>query len=195
MRRSSSLVVGCILIVMAGCPGCSFFAPPRIVETAEGPVSPALSDGQQAARQYTAGALMDYELVWQFYDLDPGLRPAFLDGFVEEFTKAGFPTRGIAYRSLLEEAISGTQFQTASDLGSRHAARSVTNEQVQGVIRSSLGVSKGVALGWKAGYVRGFAAWRLADAARTGTVNEEMIHRFHREAATTYQALRAAVGR
>jgi hypothetical protein len=25
-------------------------------------------------------------------------------------------------------------------------------------------------------------------------VNEEMMHRFHREAATTYQALRAAVG-
>jgi hypothetical protein len=34
----------------------------------------------------------------------------------------------------------------------------------------------------------------LAEMARTGTVNEEMMHRFHREAATTYQALRAAVG-
>jgi hypothetical protein len=126
--------------------------------------------------------------------MDPKQRPAFLDGFVDEFTRAGFPTRGIEGRALLEEAISGTQFQTASDLGSRHAARSVTNEQVQGVIRSSLGVSKGVALGWKAGYVRGFAAWRLADTARTGTVNEATIHRFHREAATSYQALRAAVG-
>jgi hypothetical protein len=194
MRRSSFLVVGCCLAVMAGCPGCDYFGPPKIVETGEGPACPALSDGRQAARQYRAGALTDYELVWQLYDLDPKLRPVFLEGFVEEFTTAGFPTPGIEYRSLLEEAISGTQFQTACDLGSRHAARSVTNEQVQGVIRSSLGVSRGVALGWKAGYVRGFAAWRLAEVARSGTVNEAMMHRFHREAATTYQALRAAVG-
>jgi hypothetical protein len=174
--------------------GCGSFAPPKIVDTGKGPVSPALSDGQKAARQYMAGALMDYELVWKLYDMDPKQRPAFLDGFVDEFTRAGFPSRGIEGRALLEEAISGTQFQTASDLGSRHAARSVTNEQVQGVIRSSLGVSKGVALGWKAGYVRGFAAWRLAEAARTDTINEAAIHRFHREAATSYQALRAAVG-
>jgi hypothetical protein len=193
MRRSFFLVVGCCLIVMAGCPGCAYFGPPKIVETEEAP-APALWEGQQAATQYRAGTRTDYELVWQLYDLDPELRPVFLDGFVEEFTRAGFPTLGIEYRSLLEEAISGTQFQTACDLGSRHASRSVTNEQVQGVIRSSLGVSRGVALGWKAGYVRGFAAWRLAEMARTGTVNEEMMHRFHREAATTYQALRAAVG-
>jgi hypothetical protein len=193
MRRSLSLVIGCCLIVMVGGPGCDYFSPPKIVETAKTP-SPALSDGQKAAQQYAAGALMDYDLVWKLYDMDPKLRPVFLDGFVEEFTRAGFPTRGIEYRALLEEAISGTQFQTALDLGSRHAARSVTNEQVQGVIRSSLGVSKGVALGWKAGYVRGFASWRLADVARTGAVNEETIHRFHREAGTSYQALRAAVG-
>ena len=193
MRRSFSLVVGCCLFVMAGGAGCQYFSPPKVVETPKA-VSPALADGQKAARQYLAADLMDYELVWKLYDLDPKLRPAFLDGFVEEVTKAGFPTRGSESRALLEEAIGGTQFQTASDLGSRHAARSVTNEQVQGVIRSSLGVSRGVAVGWKAGYVRGFAAWRLADAARTGTVNEATIHRFHQEAATTYQALRAAVG-
>jgi hypothetical protein len=194
MRRSFSWIIGCCLMVMAGSSGCRYFSPPKIVDAGKGAVSPALSDGQKAAQQYRAGTLMDYELVWKLYEMDAKQRPVFLDGFVEEFTGAGFPSLGVEYRGLLEEAIEGTQFQTASDLGSRHASWRVTNEQVQGVIRSSLGVSRGVALGWKAGYVRGFAAWRLADAARTGTVNEEMIHRFHREAATTYQALRAAVG-
>jgi hypothetical protein len=194
MRRSFLLLVGCCWIVIAGAPGCGYFSPPKIVDTGDGLVSPALTDGQKTARQYLAGTLMDYELVWELYDLDAKVRPTFLDGFVEEFTRAGSPTRGMEYRGLLEEAISGTQFQTALELGTKHAARSVTNEQVQGVIRSSLGVSKGVALGWKAGYIRGFAAWRLAEAARTGTVNEAAIQRFHLEAATTYQALRAAVG-
>lgn len=194
MRRSLSLVVGCCLVVVAGGLGCGPSASPKIVDTGKDAVSPALSEGQKAVRQYTAGTLMDYEIVWKLYEMDAKQRPVFLDGFVGEFARAGFPTRGIEGRLLLEEAIGGTQFQTASDLGSRHAARSVTNEQVQGVIRSSLGVSQGVALGWKAGYIRGFAAWRLADAARTGTVNEATIHRFHREAATSYQALRAAIG-
>jgi hypothetical protein len=194
MRRSHIPIVGSCLLVLSLCLSCDYFAAPKIVEVPKNPDPPVIVNGKVTARQYLAGTLPDYELVWKLYDLQPQERPPFLDSFVEEFTRSGNPTRGIEYRQLLLEAIGGAQFQTASDLGSRHASKAVTNEQIQGVIRSSLGVSKGVALGWKAGYIRGFAAWCVAEAARKGAVNEDLIQRFHREGATTYHALRAAIG-
>jgi hypothetical protein len=165
-----------------------------VVEPPPEPVSPFVFDGRRAAQQYAQGRLADYELIWKLYDLDPDDRPPFLHGFVEAFTPAGDPTKGAMYRGLLKEAISGPQFRTAMELGTRHAAQAVTNEQIQGIIRSSLGVSPGVALGWKAGYIRGFAAQRVVQTAATASVNEATIAQLRKEAAATYHALRAAVG-
>ena len=111
---------------------------------------------------------------------------------MEGFTRAGHPSRGIEYRARLEEAVSGDQFRTAVGLGARHAARTVTNEQTEEVIRSSAELSPGVSLGWKAGYIRGFAAQRLADIAARGAVTEAIRGQLQMEAAATYHALRAA---
>jgi len=191
MRRA--FVIGLCLMVMVSGLSCRRSRNQVVLEPAQEPLSPSFLDGQRTAQQYTAGRLMDYELVWKLYDLDPNDRPPFLHGFVEAFTQAGDPAKGVAYRALLEEAVSGPQFRTAAELGTRHAAQAVMNEQIQGVIRSSLGVSPGVALGWKAGYIRGFAAQRVVETATTASVNEAIIAQLRREAAAMYHALRAAV--
>jgi len=177
---------------MCLCGGCEESV--KVPEKSEGPLSPHFLDGQRAAQQYAAGELADYKVVWKVYDLDTGEWQTFLDGFAEVLAGAGKQTQAAAYRAVLEEAIIGNQFQTAKDLGSKHARKAVTNEQIQGVIHSSLGVSRGVALGWKAGYIRGFAAQRVAERAATAFVNEETIRGFQQEAAATYYSLRAAVG-
>jgi len=195
MRRSSCHLVLSCLILTGLCLSCQYFQSPKITEVPVEPPSPLLDVGQEVAEQYAAGRLMDYEVVWRLYDLDPNERGPFLDGFVQAFADAGNPTRGMEYRVLLTEAIGGNQFRMAVDLGSKHAAKAVTNEQIQGVVRSSLGVSEAVALGWKAGYVRGFAAQQVVEKAVTASVNEEMIRHLHKEAAAMYHALRAAVGR
>jgi hypothetical protein len=155
---------------------------------------PAYLDGRQAAQQYAAGDLTDYELVWKVYDVGASARQPFLDGLAEGLQQAGKAAEAETYRTLLAEAVTGNQFATAKDVGAKHARRAITNEQVQGVIHSSLGVSRGVALGWKAGYIRGFAAQRLADTAAAGAVDQRAIGRFHKEAAVVYHALRAAIG-
>ena len=195
MRRSSCHLALSCLILMGLCLSCQSFRPPKITEVPPEPVNPLIEVGQQVAEQYATGRLMDYEVVWRLYDLDPNERGPFLDGFVQAFTDAGNPTKGMEYRVLLIEATSGNQFRMAVDLGSKHAAKAVTNEQIQGVVRSSLGVSEAVALGWKAGYVRGFAAQQVVERAVTASVNEQTIRHLHKEAAAMYHALRAAVGR
>ncbi|GEM_PF-6814337 len=195
MRRSTChLALSCLML--AGlCLSCQSSGPPEITEVPPEPPNPLIEVGQQVAEEYAAGRLRDYEVVWRLYDLDPNDRGPFLDGFVQAFTVAGNPTRGMEYRALLTEATSGNQFRMAVDLGSKHAAKAVTNEQIQGVVRSSLGVSEAVALGWKAGYVRGFAAQQVVERAVTASINEETIRHLHKEAAAMYHALRAAVGR
>ncbi len=166
----------------------------KVAKEPERLLSPRFLDGQRAAQQYVAGELTDYETVWKVYDLDAGDWQPFLDGFAEGLAGAGKQTQAAAYRAVLEEAITGNQFQAAKDLGSKHARKAVTNEQIQGVIHSSLGVSRGVALGWKAGYIRGFAAQRVAERAAIAFVNEKTIREFRQEAVTAYCALRAAIG-
>jgi hypothetical protein len=189
---SFSVVACTVALSMCLCGGCGENV--KVADESEGPISPRFWDGQRAARQYAAGELADYEVVWEVYDLDAAEWQPFLDGFAEGLTEASKQTPAAAHRAVLEEAITGNQFQTAKDLGSKHARKAITNEQIQGIIHSSLGVSRGVALGWKAGYIRGFAAHFVAERAATGSVDEETIRGFHREGGVTYQALRSAIG-
>jgi len=187
-----SIVACTVAFSMCLCGGCEESV--KVAEKPERLLSARFLDGQRAAQQYAAGELADYEVVWKVYDLDAGEWQPFLDGFAEGLAGAGKQTQAATYRAVLQEAITGNQFQTAKDLGSKHAREAVTNEQIQGIIHSSLGVSRGVALGWKAGYIRGFAAQRVAERAATAFVDEKTIRGFHKEAAATYHALRAAIG-
>jgi len=183
----------CLLVLpLVLCGGCD--ESQEIVMTPEGTFTPSYLKGRDIGRQYAEEALPDYAVVWSLYDIRTNLRSDFLEGFAEGLTRAGSADSTDAYATVLRDAMSGNQFDTAKDLGAKHAAHALTSEQIQGTIHSSLGVSRGVALGWKAGYIKGFAAQRIADTAATATVDETRIQTLHEEAAATYHALRAAIG-
>lgn len=179
-----------VLCLFGGCGGEK-----EIVLTPEGTFSVSYLEGKEIGGQYTAGQIKDYELVWAAYDQGADTRGQFLDGFAAAVAATGQGAQAAERRAVVDEAVSGNHFETARNLGTRHAGGLITNEQVQGVIHSSLGVSRGVSLGWKAGYIRGFGAQCVADEAAAGSVNEDKIAACHKEAAATYDALRAAIGR
>jgi hypothetical protein len=187
-----SIMVCTVALLMCLCGGCEKNA--KVAVVSEIPLSPRFLEGQETAQQYTAGNLADYEVVWKVYDLKVEDWQPFLDGFVRGLAGAGKQAQAVAYRNVLKEAITGNHFKTANEIGLRHAQKAITNEQIQGIIHSSLGVSKGVALGWKAGYIRGFAAQRVAERAARRSIDEKTIQGFHKEAAATYNAVRSAIG-
>jgi hypothetical protein len=174
--------------------GCASSGPPPVTQAPPASDRSIVSAGRQVAEKYTAGDLRDYEVVWTLYGLDPNERSMFLDGFLKGLTQADNRQRR-EVRMVLQGAVSGNHYQTAMDLGSKHAAGVVTNEQIQGAIRSSRHVSEAVSLGWKAGYIRGFSAQQVAEMAAKSSVNEEMIGQLDARAAAAYHALRAATGK
>jgi len=193
MNRLPFFVIAtCLIVLPLWLCGCD--EDQEIVMTPEGTFTPSYLKGRDVGRQFGGKSLTDYAVVWSLQEVRTNLRDDFLDGFVEGLAQVGAADSAAAWREVLRDAVTGNQFETASDLGAKHAGGAVTNEQVQGTIHSSLGVSRGVALGWKAGYIKGFAAQRIADTAATETIDEVRIKELHAEAAATYHALRAAIG-
>jgi hypothetical protein len=192
-RLLAFAIAMCSIVLPLGlCGGCD--ESQEIVMTPEGSFTPSYLTGRDVGGQYAAGELPDYAVVWSLYEIRTNLRSDFLEGFAEGLTRAGAGASAESFCEVLQDSMSGNQFETARDLGTKHAADALTNEQIQGTIHSSLGVSRGVALGWKAGYIKGFAAQRTANIAATGTVGEARIKQSHAEAATMYHALRASIG-
>ncbi|UCD51208.1 MAG: hypothetical protein JSW27_00980 [Phycisphaerales bacterium] len=192
-RLLAFVIVTCSITFPLGlCGGCD--EAEEIVMTPEGTFTPSYLKGREVAGQYAAGELPDYAVVWSLYETRSSLRDDFLEGFAEGLNKAGAGNSAADFCEILRDSMSGNQFETARDLGTKHAAAALTNEQIQGTIHSSLGVSRGVALGWKAGYIKGFAAQRIADTAASGTVGQSRMRYLRAEAATTYNALRASIG-
>jgi hypothetical protein len=187
-----AIVICSVLLPLGLCGGCD--EAQEIVMTPEGSFTPSYLTGRDVGGQYAGGESPDYAVVWSLYEIRTNLRDDFLEGFAEGLTRAGGGDSAADLCEVLQDAMSGNQFETARDLGAKHAAHALTNEQIQGTIHSSLGVSRGVALGWKAGYIKGFAAQRTANIAAAGTVGEARIKQSHTEAAAMYHALRAAIG-
>lgn len=194
MNRLLILTVasGSVLLGLGLCGGCN--ENEEIVMTPEGTFSASYLQGRDVGRRYGAKELPDYALVWSLSEIRTDLRADFLDGFQAGLTQSGAADAATAWRTVLQDAVSGSQFETARELGGRHAAGTISSEQIQGTIHSSLGVSRGVALGWKAGYIKGYAARRITDVAAAERISDKRIKELHAEAAATYHALRASIG-
>ncbi|MFC1653085.1 hypothetical protein ACFL3F_05130 [Planctomycetota bacterium] len=187
--RTLLLLSVCLLTGLVGCEEAQ-----EVVIEPDKTLAPAYIDGREEGARYLENNLADYEVVAELFELNATERQSFLDGFARSVQDAGHPSDAVTFRQILLEAITGNQFSRASEMGSKHVLHTVTNEQVQGVIHSSLGVSRGVVLGWKAGYIKGFKAQRVAQTTAKGSVDEEIIEELRQEAAATYFALRAAIG-
>lgn len=156
---------------------------------------PEYHSGEQAGKRYLSGSLADYRLVIMLYDVRSEGRESFLQGFLRAFTEADRVNEGTKYATMIEEAAASNQYETAVEIGLKHARRMVTNAQVQNLIRSTLGISRSLALGWKAGYMQGFKVQLVSDAVKEeASISEKLEDEFYRQAAATYSALRAATG-
>lgn len=159
------------------------------------PNSPHYWTGEQAAKDYMAERLRGYQIVIMLNDIDLSDRKDFLEGFKTAFAEANRADDGIKYSKIFWEAASSSEFETAREMGSKHAQGLGTNSQIQNLIHGSLGVSRSRALGWKAGYIKGFKTQRVSEAKEQGrSVDKQIEDKFYKEAAATYNALRAATG-
>jgi hypothetical protein len=156
---------------------------------------PEFHTGEEAGKRYLSGNLADYRLVIMLHDIRPEGRGGFLQGFLRAFTEAGRINEGTKYATMIEGAAASNQYETAVEMGLKHARRMVTNSQVQNLIRSTLGISRSLALGWKAGYIQGFKMQLVSEAVKEETsISEKLEDEFYRQAVATYSALRAATG-
>jgi hypothetical protein len=197
MKNKLALVVSISLVLL------SFFLPtgcrqPMKVQPEPNepqPVSAHFLAGLQATKNYIAGNLADYRLIIMLHSIESAGRNDFLAGFVEAFSQTGKREDGNKYAKVLEGAVTGSQFETAREMGAKHAQRLVTNSQIQDLIHGSIGLSGSIALGWKAGYIEGFKTQRVLDKHQGKIPNEQVQEELYKEAAATYNALRAATGR
>lgn len=196
MRNNLLLIASICLVVFSVSlhTGCQQAA--KVETEPNEPVSPHYWTGQQIAKDYMAGKLADYRLVIKLHSIELTGRKDFLEGFASAFAEASRKEDGVKYSKILEDAVTGNQFETAREMGSKHAQRLVTNSQIQSLIQSSVGVSGSMALGWKAGYIDGFKTQKVSEAKDQGeSPDKQAQEEFYKEAAATYNALRAATGR
>ena len=120
-RLLAFVIVMCLITFPLGlCGGCD--EAEEIVMTPEGSFTPSYLRGRDVGGQYARGELPDYAVVWGLYDTRTNLRDDFLEGFAEGMTRAGAGNSTEDFCEVLADSMSGNQFETARDLGAKHAA-------------------------------------------------------------------------
>lgn len=147
-----------------------------------------LQKGQTAAKGLRNGELADFELVFLYQELDEGEYTCFADGFTQIYAESNEQQLASKYLDLISDSIKGDHFKTAFELGRRHALEDVTDSQVQSNIRGSVGLSGSITLGWKAGYIKGYA-----ESKKKGDDPADK-KKSYKQAKSMYDALRAASG-
>ncbi|MBN2316219.1 MAG: hypothetical protein JXM79_19990 [Sedimentisphaerales bacterium] len=145
------------------------------------------TQGYQCAVKYREGALPAYRLVIALNPLSEHERNEFLRGFRMAYFDADDDSQGQLYTEILRQSLEGGYYTEAVMQGKKYVNGQTTDARVQELIGGSVGLTRGADLGWKAGYIAGFAR----EMARQRTGSEEI---FYQEAETKYNALRGALG-
>jgi len=128
-----------------------------------------------------------YKLVIALRPLSEHDRGQFLQGFRTAFDEAHDSAAGKECVTILRQSLEGGFYDEAVQRGREYVSGESTDTRIQQLISGSVGLSRGSGLGWKAGYIVGFAR----EMARQGAGFEES---FYREAETKYNALRGPLG-
>jgi hypothetical protein len=137
--------------------------------------------GYQAALDYQAGKIKDYEIVLQM-STSSSARQEFIEGFKRAYVDAGESEKAEEFSDLLDGAY--PYIEAGERIGFLHGTDDIMDDAVQNAIKNSvMGTTRSHALGWKAGYVRGFAT------TYDGEGDDPM-----REGVAMYDALRAVFG-
>jgi len=153
------------------------------------PYPKAYKRGHALAESYGAGQIKDYMFVIELYALSETDKENFLQGFEAVYAQAGEAEKGQDYAQVLRQSISGDSFQQGFEQGRKHVNNEVTDAQIQTLIGRSIGVSRPITLGWKAGYIKGYTKMELLGKPPT-----ENLQVAYREGQAMYDALRAVIG-
>ena len=148
--------------------------------------------GYSLAEKYRKAEVGGYRLVIELQSLLAPGREEFLRGFMDVYAGAGAGAEGKKHVEILRQAVAGDNFELALEQGARHANNQVTDAQVQMLIRRSIGVSKGIELGWKAGYIEGYKR-EMAKAATSAVQPAIQLENLYSQAQAMYDALRAGI--
>jgi hypothetical protein len=189
MKTSISLICGVLLTVFFSsfvC-GCKSTDGAQAQSSCCGLWTTFRVRGYESAVEYRAGELPEYRLVIALGSLSDRGREEFLRGFRTAYFDANDGPRGQRYAEVLKQALEGGHYEEAIVQGRKYVSGETTDSRVQGLISGSVGLSRGSDLGWKAGYIAGFA--REMAKQRSG-----LEENFYRQAETKYNALRSPLG-
>lgn len=189
MRTSVSLIISVVMIFCLGllvC-GCESENSKQAKSSCCGMWVTLRTQGYESAVKYRAGDLPAYRLVIALSPLSEYGRSEFLRGFRRAYFDADDSAKGQMYSDILVQSLSGGYFAEAFVQGKKYVNGESTDVRVQELISGSVGLSRGSDLGWKAGYIVGFAR----EMARQRSGFED---RYYQQAETKYNALRGPLG-
>jgi len=189
MRTSVSLIICVVTMLCLGVlvSGCESGNGMQAKSSCCGMWTTVGTQGYQSAVKYRAGTLPAYRLVIALDPLSKHERNEFLRGFRMAYFDADEDLQGQKYTDILRQALESGYFAEAVVQGRQYVSGQTTDARVQELIGSSVGLTHGSDLGWKAGYIVGFAR----EMARKRSGQEEI---FYPQAETKYNALRGALG-
>jgi hypothetical protein len=189
MRTSVSFTISVFMIFCLGLliSGCGTGPHPQAQGSCCGLWTTLRTQGYDNALKYRAGDLPAYRIVIRMSLLSEHDKKEFLDGFQIAYKDANEDQKGKEYATILRQALQGGFYDEAIRQGRKYVSGEVTDVRVQELISGSVGLSRSSGLGWKAGYIVGFAQ----EMAQQTAGFEE---RFYQQAETKYNALRGALG-
>jgi hypothetical protein len=184
-----------ILMVSILClltPGCGSKSESEVVVQNESNnyCSSLCQSGYDYAVRYREGDLPAYRIVIELRLLAESEREEFLNGFQRAYNEANDRQRGIEYSNILSQALEGGFYDEAFKQGKLYVSGEITDIRIQELISGSVGLSRGSGLGWKAGYIAGFAHEMVRRGS--GFIGNEDI--FYSQGETKYNALRGPLG-
>ena len=189
MRTSVSLIISVLTIFCLGLliSGCESQSGVQAQSTCCGMWTTLRVQGYESALQYRDGELPAYRLVIALNPLTEHGRNEFLRGFRTAYFDANDDPQGQLYSDILRQSLDGGHYAEAVMQGQQYVSGQTTDARVQELISGSVGLTRGSDLGWKAGYIAGFA--KEMARQRSGFEN-----RYYRQAETKYNALRGPLG-
>ncbi len=146
--------------------------------------------GYDSALRYREGSLPAYRIVIELRPLMERQRAAFLEGFRKAYDDENDGWKGREYSTILSQALEGGYYDEAVVQGRLYVNGKTTDARIQELISGSVGLSRSSGLGWKAGYIAGFAQ-EIALHRSGFIVNEDQ---FYSQGETKYNALRGPLG-
>jgi hypothetical protein len=179
------LVILCLSFSASGCKS-------QIESGTGGSVCRPWSDicalGYENALKYRDREIPAYKLVITLSTLSGQERIEFLQGFKKAYNDAYDGPVGQEYADILKRSLEGGYYEQAIEQGKKYVIGEITDARIQELISNSVGLSRGSDLGWKAGYIAGFAQEMVKKMPR---FDEE---HFYQQAETKYNALRGPLG-